>query len=193
MQTLLVEQPWMIGAMGSFLSLVTFFGWIQTGNSIAFKTACGLVATTILLVLLNIWVVSDREIVHQWLIETADEVQNNQIEKVLNRIHPESSDRVENSAAQLKVITFSALRITRIHSIEIQTKRQQKKALVRMNVFAEGSIRGFEGKHPRWIGLTLEQVGKEWLVTDIEEREPQHEFMNATEDSLLSNLRTGQR
>lgn len=193
MQTLLFEQPWMIGAIGAILSLVTFFGWTQTGNSIAFKTACGLVATTILLVLLNVWVVSDREIVHQWLMETADEVQTNQIEKVLKRIHPESSDRVANSAEQLKVITFSVLRITRIHSIEIQTKRQTKKALVRMNVFSEGAIRGFEGKLSLWIGLTLEQVGNEWLVTDIEERDPQHEFMNASEDSTLSNLRTRQR
>jgi hypothetical protein len=62
-----------------------------------------------------------------------------------------------------------------------------------MNVFSEGSIRGFEGKLSLWIGLTLEQVGKEWLVTDIEERDPQHEFMNASEDSMLSNLRTRQR
>ena len=62
-----------------------------------------------------------------------------------------------------------------------------------MNVFAEGSIRGFEGKLSRWIGLTLEQVGKEWLVTDIEEREPQHEFMNASADSVLSNFTTGQK
>ena len=39
MQTLLVEQPWVIGAIGATLSLVTFFGWTQTGNSVAFKAA----------------------------------------------------------------------------------------------------------------------------------------------------------
>ena len=181
MQTILFEQPWIIGAIGTILSLATFFGWVQTGNSIARKTGCGLVVATLLLLLLNFWVVSDREVVHQWLEETAIELQNNEYAKTLKRIHPESSDRVANNVERLKHIKFSMVKITKIHSIAITKKLGSKRARIRMNVIAAGSLHGLDGKVPRWVGLTLEKVDDKWLVVDVEDRDPQYEFLNSNE------------
>ena len=33
------------------------------------------------------------------------------------------------------------------------------------------------GKVPRWIGLTLEKTDGIWMVADVEEKDPLHEFM----------------
>lgn len=41
MATILFEQPWLVGAIGAVLTVMTFYGWVQTGNAIAFRTAIG--------------------------------------------------------------------------------------------------------------------------------------------------------
>jgi hypothetical protein len=47
-----------------------------------------------------------------------------------------------------------------------------------MNVLAEGEMRHAAGKVPRWIGLTLEKTDGVWMVADVEEKDPLHEFMD---------------
>ncbi len=61
MATILFEQPWLISTIGAVLTVLTFYGWVQTGNSIALKTAIGFAIGSILLVLLNLWVITDTE------------------------------------------------------------------------------------------------------------------------------------
>lgn len=38
MLAILFEQPWFIGAIGTVLTIVTFYGWAQTGNTIALQS-----------------------------------------------------------------------------------------------------------------------------------------------------------
>jgi hypothetical protein len=173
MPTLLVEQPWIIGTIGTVLSLLTLFGWLQTGNSVALKAGVGLGVATILILMFNIWTVTDAEVLQVWVSDVAAELQGNQVDKVLARIHPEASDRV--------AIKFTSMRVTKIHSIDVKNRGASKSAMIRMNVFAEGNIGGMEGKVPRWISLSLEKVGDKWLVADIEERDPLYEFRNNPE------------
>jgi hypothetical protein len=185
MPSIFFEQPWIIGGIGTVLSVITIFGWLQSGNPIAFRSACGLIVATILLTLLNVWVVTDREVVRDWLLETCMQVQDNQFdnkEKVMALIHPDASERVMNYASTLPDIKFVVARITKIHSIEIEAKRNATRAIVRMNVYVEGESRYANGKAPRWVGMTLSKHAGKWLVTDFDAREPQHEFMKSRTD-----------
>jgi len=178
MPTLLFEQPWIIGVLGAIVTAATFFGWLQSGNPIAFRSACGFLVTTVLMVLLNCWVVTEQEIIQSWLGETATELESNQFEQVLKRIHPEASERVSSRTRMLKNIKFSSVRITKIHGIDIKSTRNSTQAVIRMNVFAEGEMNRATGKIPRWIGLTLEKSNGKWMVADIQEKDPLHEFMD---------------
>jgi hypothetical protein len=178
MPTLLVEQPWIVGTIGTIVSLVTLYGWLQTGNANALRAGVGLAILTIVLVLFNIWTVSDSEVIENWVSDVARELQSNQVDKVSARIHPQASDRVMARKQLLNQIRFSALRVTKIHSIEVKKIGAFHGATVRMNVFAEGSLSGMEGKVARWISLQLEKAGEKWLVMDIEDQEPLHEFRN---------------
>jgi hypothetical protein len=178
MSTLLFEQPWIIGVLGAIVTGATLFGWLQSGSIIALRSAGGFLIATLLLVLLNVWVVTEREILRSWLSETASELEQNQVDKVLKRIHPEASERVADRARMLKNIKFTSVRITKIHGIDIKSTRKSSQAVIRMNVFAEGEMRHAAGKAPRWIGLTLEKTDGVWMVADVEEKDPMHEFMN---------------
>jgi hypothetical protein len=182
MPTLLFEQPWVIGLIGAILSIVGLFGWLQTGNAIAWKSSIGFAVATLILLLLNLWVVTDREVVRSFLIDAAGELQRNEYDKVLARLHPSASDSIANHAQILPTIKFSVARITKFHSIEILMNRTEPKATVRMNVFLEAETRHTAGKVPRWVSMSLEKVQGRWLITDLEHRAPQHEFMKTPND-----------
>ena len=180
MVTVLLEQPWIVGAVGTILTVVTLYGWTQTGNEIAFKTGIGFAVGSILLMILNLWIVTDAEQVRSWLIEAAAELESNQADKVVRRLSPNHSDRVANAAERLKTVKFTVARITKIHSVKVDYQGANPIAYVRMNVFVEAESAGMSGKVPRWVGLTIEKKGKEWLIVDFEDREAQHEFMNSS-------------
>lgn len=180
MISIFFEQPWVIGAIGTVLTVLTFYGWTQTGNSIAFKTALGFAVGSILIVFLNLWIVTDSEQVRTWLVNVAGELQSNQYDRVLARISPDRSERVASAADRLKTVRFTVAKITKIHSVVVDTKGTRTTAHVRMNAFVEAESGGMSGKIPRWVGLTLEKNGKEWLITDFEEREAQYEFMKSS-------------
>ncbi len=190
---LLFEQPWLIGTIGTVVTVLTFYGWTQTGNSIAFKASIGFALISILLVLVNVGIVTDSERVRVWLSDAASELQNNQYDRVLKRISPNPSERVERTAQRMQTVKFSVAKITRIHSIAIDYKTSVPTALVRMNAFVEAESSGVVGRVPRWVGLELEKRGGEWLITDFEDREAQHEFMRSSSsvDAVSSGTQGG--
>ncbi len=179
MYSVIFEQPWTVGAIGAFLTVLTLYGWTQSGNSIAFKSGVGFAVVTILLLFVNLWIVTDGEQIRIWLVEVADELQANQYDKVLKRISPDRSDRVDRTAEHMKSVKFSVARVTKIHSVTLDYRGVNPKAVVRMNAYVEAESSGVSGKVPRWVGLTLEKLNNEWLIDDFEDREPQHEFMKS--------------
>jgi len=181
MNAIFFEQPWIIGAVGTVITIVTLYGWTQTGNSIALKTAVGFAVATLLLLLVNLFVVSDAEQVRTWLASTASELQNNDIDKVLEKFSPDCSERVTSVAERMKNVKFSIAKVTKIHSIEVESKKGEVTAQVRMNAFVAGESHGMSGKVPRWVALTLEKKNRDWLIIDFEDRDPQHEFMNSSD------------
>ena len=193
MYSVLFEQPWIVGAVGTILTVVTLYGWTQTGNSIAFKTGLGFAATSIVLLILNLWAVTDAEQVRIWLVDVASDVEKNRYEKVLSRLSPDHSDRVASTADRMKMVKFTVARITRIHSIKVDYQGTKPVAYVRMNVFVEAESSGASGKIPRWVGLTIEKRGNEWFIVDFEDREAQHEFMKSSSisDAIGPSLQGG--
>ncbi len=179
MAIILFEQPWFIGAIGMVLTVMTFYGWVQTGNSIAFRTAIGFAIGSILLVFLNLWVITDAENIRTWLVDAAGELQSNEFDKVLKRISPDHTERVESTADRMKTVKFLVAKVTKIHSINVDYKGTSPTAEVRMNAFVQAESFGMSGKVPRWVRLSLEKQDKEWLITDFEDRDAQHEFMNS--------------
>jgi hypothetical protein len=181
MISFLFEQPWVIGAAGTIVTAATFYGWLQSGNQSAFKLACTFLAATLLLVLLNVTVETDSEVVHRWIDDAAGELSRNEHQKIMNRIHPECTPMIDNCILRMKAVRFTDFRVTRIHSIEVARNREAPQAIVKMNVVAEATMGGqyadFKGKLARWVQLKLEKVNDHWLVLDLDEREPQHEFM----------------
>lgn len=194
MHAILFEQPWIIGAIGTVITIVTLYGWTQTGNSIALKTAVVFAVATLLLIIANLFVVTDAEQIRTWLSNTAAELQSNDFDKVLKKLSPDCSERVTNVAERLKNVKFSVAKVTKIHSIEVETFRGEVTAQVRMNAFVTGESNGMSAKVPRWVALTLEKKNNDWLITDFEDKDPQYEFLKSSDlTDVFSKSRQGDR
>lgn len=181
MTPFLFEQPWLIGTIGAILSIATFYGWTQSGSPLVLRTACGMVAFTLVLLLINVLVVTQSEEIRAWASEAAHELENNQRDKVMERIHPDCTARVDQCVQRMNGIVFSAFRVSKIHGVDVVRENGIVKAKLRMNVVVQGNVEGYyremKGRVVRWVNLTLERFDGRWYVMDIEDREPQHEFV----------------
>lgn len=186
MNSLLFENPILVGVIGTIVFSMSVFGWLQTGNPWAGRAAAIFVGITAFLIWLNIWIETDRESVRAMLMDAASEVEQNQIEKLKGRVHPEATERVHQSMSQLPGFKFDQAKITKIHSIELSEAGVRKVAFVRMNVIAEAeskmrSAEGMRSKLAAWLQLELEHMDGEWRVVDCERHGPQHEFLRHAE------------
>ncbi len=188
MTSLLFENVWLIGAIGLFLTILTTYGWLQTGNSIAMRAAMGMFAATILLMLLSRWVVTDREVVRALVLQIADELEVNDVSKVRSHIHSEASETVVDAMRQLPSVKFSVANVKTIHGIDFKKTTTSTRAEVRMNVFVEVERNGLRANIPRWISVSFEKDRDRWLVVDFSEREPQHEFLTDDAKRRMEDL-----
>lgn len=181
MDSVLFEQFWAVAIVGAIITAMTVYAWMQTGNPNVLKGAAGIAILTVILLCINVYVVTDREVVRALVFEMAGELERNEYEKTLQRIHPVPTESVKYRSRQLENIKFSSVRITCVHGIEINRTGSATRAVVRMNIAAEAESRTLRGKALRWIQLTLNKVNDRWLVSDIEDRDPQHEYLNSTQ------------
>ncbi|MFN7449460.1 MAG: hypothetical protein ACK56W_11060 [Pirellula sp.] len=186
MNSLLFENPFLVGVIGTIVFAMTIFGWLQTGNPGAGGASIAVAAITAFLLWLNVWIETDRESVRAMLSVAASEVEQNQLEKLKSRVHPEATERVHLAMSQLPGFKFEQAKITQIHAIDFHMAAARKVAFVRMNVIADaeskgGSTAGVRGKLAAWIQLELEQMDGKWRVVDCERKGPQHEFLRHAE------------
>lgn len=168
METIL-EQPWGVAIVGGLMSLVLLIGWIKTGQNEAMYAGLGLAVLTAVLFAVGWSIETENESLRKMLFATADDLENNRYEAVLATIYDRPGDEVITARSMLesKKYLFTAARIKKIHSIVFEGPQETRRAVVRMNVFVEGTFHSYQVAVPRYVELTLYRVGKEWKVFDF--------------------------
>jgi len=177
MSDYLFENPYGVGFVGTLLTALSLFGWVQTGNKIALYLGLGFFGLTGILVWLNLYIQTDREVIRVVLNETALELQENRHDAIKKRIHPDHTQQVASAVSLLGRVKFDVARITRVHAIDIAKAGNTSTARVRMNVYVEVQTDLMPGKIPRWVQLDLEKLGDQWLVVDFTHKEATFEFL----------------
>jgi len=189
MYDFLFESPLYVGGLGLVVTILTAYGWLQTGNPIALRSAVGILIATVALVAMNLFVVTDREAIRQYLLDTAAELQRNEVAKVKNRIHPDATQMILNLMAELPSIRFTTVRIKSFHAIDLSPARNPSSITVRMNAVVEGERFGQHGTVPRWVRVNLEKYQGQWKIVDYDHREPHYEMLNEEGRSRLDSYR----
>jgi hypothetical protein len=174
----LLESPWQIGLLGAILTAVAIYGWLQSGDKRALWSSVAIAVVSIALVLISVFIDTDREIIRRFVFETAHELEQNQTEKVIAKIHPLANEGLLNARARLPSIRFLTAKVKTIHGIEVTSHRTGRSATVRMNVYVDAEYDGRQGRAPRWVQLVLEESEGRWMIVSFEQHEPHYEMLN---------------
>lgn len=174
----LFESTLTIGSVGGFLAIAGFYAWIQTGLKSLLYSSIAVVLVTLLLVAVGIFVDTDREVLRRFVFETARELEANESQKVVAKIHPQASSELQEIRSLLPEIRFQAARVKAIHQIDIKRHRTGVNATITMNVYVEVEYGERRGRAPRAAKLTLEQVDGRWMIVDFEQDDPRYYLLN---------------
>lgn len=187
MNSFFLETPYLLGGFLLVVMLIAWYAWLQSGQRMALVVALIVTLVSGILLTVNIMVITDREAIREFILDSAKELNENNKDFIKNIVSPRASAEVQAAMFMLPRIQFDEARITRIHAIDIDDSEAIKTAQVRMNVFVKGSIEQIQFNAPRWILLDMIEVPangssatgtSRWQITHMEHRDPHHEFIN---------------
>lgn len=188
MLEMLLEWPVTIGAVGATVAIATGYAWMQTGHKPLLLSAIAVSVVTAALVILSVLIDTDQEILRRYVYQTAAELESNQHQKVIDKIHPRASETLQDARLRLPQIQFTSARIKSIHEIRITRHRTGAQATITMNAYIEASYFDRQGRAPRWVQLTLEQSDGRWLMVDFQQRDPHYEMLNEEGRTRLNRI-----
>lgn len=182
MESLFFEGPIWIGLCGVFVVVVAAYFWTQTGNKPALYTAAAAGLLTLILVMVNIQVVTQREELRDIMRDIATNLEQNNHDAVIAYIHPNAQPVVQRAKSELNNYEFSRAKITRIKDIIVNNNSQPPTAIAEFNVVVEISGQGHKLTVPRFIKAYLMQKDGKWLVNDYEHFEAAAGFTHKAND-----------
>lgn len=172
MQTILYEQPWIIGVAGGVVVAVSLFVWLQLASRVGLYVGVVAAAITFCLILLNIQIVTDREQITRVLYEVATALRENDQEKVFAHIHPNAVTAVQRARAELPNYKFSDARVTQIRDISVTANTPPPTAVATFMVVVDVGLNQMQYKGPRLIRVYFMQRDGKWLVRDYQHTSP---------------------
>lgn len=166
------ESPLLIGLIGCIVTGIAGLIWVNTMQRLALQIAGVSLATTVVLVLTNLNVVTDRERIEVMLYQVAEAIQNNDHAKVYQAIHPSATNTVLQAKVELPKWSFTEARVTGISSISVDRGSKPATAIAQFNVRVVVTLRGDKLDIPRFVKIYLEELNSQWLVKNYEHHEP---------------------
>jgi hypothetical protein len=165
----ILENPIGVAVIGGAAVLFALVAWLQTGQSKVLYVVLATIAVTAILVTVGVKIETEPESLRKMLYETANDLENNRFPDVIRAMCESPSEAVRNAKTLLETnkYVFSGARVKRIHTIDFSGPAAERRAMVKMNVFVEGRLGGFQGGIPRYVELTLNRVGQKWKVSDF--------------------------
>lgn len=176
MSQFLFESPVTIGVTGAAITLIAAITWVKGGFPAALYSALALFVLTILLLILNLQIQTDRERVEGVMHEVARAVQQNDFDGVLSHIHPSRAAAFSRTKSQLSRCEFTEARITAIKKIEVNADTNPPSAIAEFNAYAAVTVQGTPHKAPQFVRCYFLHEGGRWLVSDYELHEPTYGF-----------------
>lgn len=174
----LFESPALVALLGVLLIIFMGVCWIMSGRK---ELLYGLVASIVLLAGLLVaerMITTEREAIEAKLTEIAADVQSNSISRVTAHIYSGAPELKAKAQGELPNYRFTEMRITGIHSVEVNRAANPRTAVVEFNVVGSGSFKVGgdmvpETTVPRWIKLQMvKDTDGQWRVRDYDHAAP---------------------
>lgn len=183
------DQPLYIVVTGIVLGVIVGGLWMASGRKEMLFALGGVVALTVVWLIVERVVVTDREEIRATLVEIARDVQNNDLNRLLGHLSQSNPSLAQRAKAEMPNYKFTECRITQIHGTDVDSDSEPRSAIIEFNVqatgtFNEGSF-GYTGTVPRWVQLQMvrEKDGR-WRVQDYKHAAPDAFMYGQPSDDL---------
>ena len=170
----LLESPFPALLGGGLLTAMLIGGWVQTARLWPLLAALGVIAVTVGLVVLEQQVETEREKVTTTLREMVQVVEQNDLEGLLQHIHPEAEDIRQKARREFPNYHFGAISIRPNLEVTIMDGSPAT-ARATFNVVADGSLAGLgleESSVRRYVEVDFKQYGDHWKIIGYDHFEP---------------------
>jgi hypothetical protein len=183
----LFDTPIYIVLIAIVLGVLVGVAWTASGRKELLYALGAIVLLTVVMLIVERAVVTDREAIRTKLAEIARDVQANDMQRVLGHIAKSNPSLIPQVQNEMPNYDFTECRVTKIHKTDIDASAEPRSAIVEFNVRFDGKFGrgGFEMRGPgvRWIRLQMvrEEDGQ-WRVLNYEHDVPQRSIMGVPID-----------
>ncbi|MCH2178539.1 MAG: hypothetical protein MK106_07010 [Mariniblastus sp.] len=163
----------MIGSlMTGFFALVWFVSKQRIFFALSVLTVIGVVAG----VVIERWIITDREQLRENIFLLAEAVESNNVADVVKQVSQSTPQTIRRIQNEMPDYNFRKCRIIGFNYIDLPETKNPARAsvdfVVRFNVDAT-QTHGYDGSGIRRITLTFEKQGDLWKVIDYHHEHPQ--------------------
>lgn len=168
------EDPVVIALLGLVTIAILAFGWMQTRSRAMFSATLGALALTAMLLLVERWVQTERELIDLTLRQIAVDVERNDLDAILSHVYSGAPQTLAQARAEFPRYHFKRVDIKRNLEVELDESQQPPLAIATFNVRVDVTELSTQIMHPvaRFVRLTLRKESGTWKVATYEHDEP---------------------
>lgn len=161
-----LESPWPILLIGIAVEAVLAMVLLRTGQGRMLWAMIGVAVFVVLGLVVERFVVTDREAIGNTLDAAAAAVETNQLDRLLDCVSPKAEKTRKDARFVLGLFEFNKARIC---DLEITVNRLTSPVTAKAKFRAVGQGRDRRGEIPyqgfaRWVTVTMRQEGDRWLI-----------------------------
>jgi len=162
--TMFLEESLYVLLIGVPLTLAFLFAWVRTTNNTLLGIAIAALVLTVSGVILERFVVTDREAIRAQLEQIAEDVNGGDIPTIISHIHSDAAATRSLAKNNLGRYQVSGVRIAKIHELTVDRDKEPAESQIKLN--AIGKIDEYSG--PIAFTVTLRLEGERWKIAAYE-------------------------
>jgi hypothetical protein len=171
--SLLLESPWPALVIGVIVEAVLAIAFLRTGLAKILIAMAGVLAITLLLLLVERVVVTEFEEIEDTLYAAAAAIEAGDVQRVVDYVSPQAPELKQYAERALRQFTLSEVRIGNDLKVQVNPLASPRSADVHFTVKItgrdrKGSIPG--GTILERADLTLHKIDGRWYVADYQPR-----------------------
>lgn len=177
----ILENPIGIGLFGAVITGLLVLIAKQLGDRRAIYAAIATAVATLILCIISVSLVSEREKLTRTIYEVADAVRANDHNRALSYMHPNATPATQRAKSEISRFKFDEAKVTSIKSVLINDATKPPTAttefIATMKVTGDQSYYGMKGGGARLLIVTWVKQGDRWLIHDYEHRDVREGLM----------------
>lgn len=169
-----LAMQWIVAAATFVAAVGLTLAWFKSGRKALLLGAGAALAVGAVVLVVEAIVVTDEERVEAEVLDVARAVERNDLDAVLDHVHPDAQDLQDDAKLRLQQFEFSSV-LVKLQRIEIDQRQMPRTASAHFIVTPSGTHKSSQQPIPRsvkpYLQVEFVEQGDRWLIRSYEVRD----------------------